>query len=413
MGRLKRKWSRRHLAMAAIFLIACLLRLSWVEDMEYKGDERYTFEVTQRAGVTEPWPLLGMPTGVGTLNPGMSVWEFIAMKKLFGITTPVGLARAVIFFSLLGIALLLWIAETSAARERKEWLWATALGAVHPYEVQLHRKIWTLSTFPLLTASMILFFRYRARNWAAFALGCVGSIMGQIHLSGFFFTGAMGLWAMAFDRQFKKVAFLLGGVIGSLPLIPWIPTLFSKDHPHPGYDYLRIFQPKFWYLAFSNSLGLQLYHSLESQFWDYLRYPIVHGYPTYLVTGAYVLSSLIGFGLLGYAILGAWRERRRWRDWAIGRASSTAFTQNAILIGMGVLMALASVHVLRHYMAILFPITYLWFARVALRHPRGDQWLTGLACALLCMSGMFLYYIHVNHGASSADYGVAYIWQKR
>src|SRR5437868_8153218 len=74
---------RAHLVESA-FVVAALvlgafLRFAWLADMEYKGDERWTFERTQHVPGVDPWPALGMPSSVGLLNPGLSLWVFVVL----------------------------------------------------------------------------------------------------------------------------------------------------------------------------------------------------------------------------------------------------------------------------------------------------------------------------------------------
>src|SRR5690349_10298122 len=86
-------------------LAGVLLRVTFVEDMEYKEDEEYNFTQTQHIGVTQPWPWYGIASGVYVVNPGMSIWVFTVLAKLFGIHTPTSLAHAVQLFALVGMSL--------------------------------------------------------------------------------------------------------------------------------------------------------------------------------------------------------------------------------------------------------------------------------------------------------------------
>jgi len=71
------------LIAGAAVLAGCVLRLAWPGVIEYKADEQYMFERSQRAGVSEPWPALGMPSGAGGVpNPALSVWSFAGLARL-------------------------------------------------------------------------------------------------------------------------------------------------------------------------------------------------------------------------------------------------------------------------------------------------------------------------------------------
>src|SRR5262245_22627509 len=78
----------------AAVLAGAGLRLAWVEDIEYKGDERWTFERSRHVGRTEPLPWLGMPTSFEVRHPGGTVWVFVALGRLTGAREPTDLARA-------------------------------------------------------------------------------------------------------------------------------------------------------------------------------------------------------------------------------------------------------------------------------------------------------------------------------
>ena len=121
-----------------------LLRVLFVEDMEYKEDEEYNFIQTQMIGVTHPWPWHGMNSGVYLANPGMSIWVFAILAKLFRIHEPTALAHAVQGVAWLGICLIIpfayrWIQDR---QERQLWLWAYALAMVNPFLILYQRKLW-------------------------------------------------------------------------------------------------------------------------------------------------------------------------------------------------------------------------------------------------------------------------------
>src|SRR5262249_8844333 len=86
------------IGLVVALLAGASLRLVWVEDMEYKADEIYMFEQTQKASRDEPW--LGMESGVGLRNPGMSVWIFLLLAKVTGAEEPTALCRVVMVLNI-------------------------------------------------------------------------------------------------------------------------------------------------------------------------------------------------------------------------------------------------------------------------------------------------------------------------
>src|SRR5690348_14212299 len=91
-------------AFAGVILAGAILRLVACADMEYKADEIWTFVQTQ-PDPNRPFPRLGMPSSAGMDNPGMSVWVFMGLGRLFGADNPVSLARIVQLLSIAAIGL--------------------------------------------------------------------------------------------------------------------------------------------------------------------------------------------------------------------------------------------------------------------------------------------------------------------
>jgi hypothetical protein len=176
---------------------------------------------------------------------------------------------------------------------------------------------------------------------------------------------------------------------------------------------------RFWLLWVTESFGFGLEHSLGADYVDFMRYPVVLGRPTHLVAGLHVLLGFLAAWLLISAIL----RRGPARSWAAaaGQNSPTAFTQNACLVGFGVVFTATFLPVYRHYMLITFPLMFVWLARMALRHQRpivgnltaGRIGLMSLWSAQAILSATFLLYIHENPRSIRGDYGIPYRVQVR
>ena len=425
-------WSR--LATAActwqVGLLACLilgavLRLIWASDMEYKADEIWSYEHIQRVRSGEPMPLLGMPSSQGVLNPGMTLWIFLPLAEMVQARNPVDLVCAVQIVNVLAlIALAAFGLRIVPRPEREVWLWATALVSVNPLAVLFSRKIWPQSVFPILTMGFLLSWWHRERRIGAFCWGLIGACFGQVHPSGFFFAGGFALWAFLFDR--KRVAWrswFLGNCIGGIGMLPWLHYVLTADTlgPHKIRSWVHVLEVRYWYRWLMGTLGYGLDNSLDADFADFLRHPLVAGQATYLG-----LVLHIAIGVLGAAILvvGALRLRSRWTKESlgsmfIGRESATAFTQNAGLWGYGLVLTFCFTSVHRHYMILLFPLQFVWLARMALGssgEPNGTtrHGRTLLAAMVVCqalISVQFLNYAHTQpilHG----EYGVPYRMQQ-
>lgn len=416
-----RFWSGRAGVLGLSLAIACgiLYRLIWPFDIEYKGDEAWMFEKTQTVGVSEPWPTLGMPTCSVFRNPGMNVWVFVGLGRLFGVTDPPGLARAVQITNVVAILLLIvFIYRLIPKEEREPWLWAAALVSLNPLAVVFHRKIWQPCVFPLFTLFFLAAWWKRERLLGAFLWGAIGACLGQIQMAGFFFAAGFVAWALLFDR--KSVhwkGWFVGSVVGSIPLIPWILYMLNREAGEAARDLEieHLFEGKFWMRWVTDPLGISLHYSLENDFGDFLRYPILGGVPTYLVLLLHVSLFALATVLLARAAVYLVQKRGEWRTLWVGRDSKTAFTQNAALWGFGICLTVSLTPINRHYLLVATPLTFVWLARHALQN--GSVWgglrlgrgmLLSLCLTMGLISASFLTYIHVNQRRINGDFGMPY-----
>lgn len=418
--------------LLAVLVVALgiTLRLTWVTDMEYKGDERFMFDRSQHVGREEPWPELGMESGVGTRNPGMSIWFFAVLARVFGATTPLSLDRAVILLNCGALVVLAFFALRSVPEEEREpWLWATALAAVNPIAIYLQRKIWAQSVLPLFCVLFLIGFRRRDRYWGAFLWGLIGAALGQVHMSGFFFAAGFFLWDAVLGRGTKEaprprakwIAWVVGSSIASIPLIPWIKYVLGPHEKGPPYSWNEVLSFRFYRLWFSDTLGLGLDSSLGAQFMDFMRHPIFVKDPD-LTPVLYLHGVAFSAGLVIAAagLVSVWQRRHAWFSGVrtplafvrtLRTVDETTFAISAALLGYGLLLTFASVHVWRHYLIVTFPLEWVAcaaLAKRALAPARARVVLAALFVATLGISVAFLDFIHVNHGAIRGDYGPSY-----
>jgi len=71
------------------------LRFAYPGDIEWKGDERWTFDHAQLIIAGGQWLWLGMNSNVGLPNSGLSLWVFAALFAIFEVRTPLEAARTV------------------------------------------------------------------------------------------------------------------------------------------------------------------------------------------------------------------------------------------------------------------------------------------------------------------------------
>jgi hypothetical protein len=422
--------SRRWMCFFIVsFIVGAILRISLGGDIEYKYDEWFMFDQAQNAGITEPFPTLGMQSGVGVRNPPMSIWIFLALKRVFFASSPPQLARAVQIMNILALAGLLAFAfRRIEAPLRESWLWAFALVCVNPIAIYLQRKIWAQSTLPIFCVLFIWAWSKRERRGWALVWGLVGMWLGQIHMSGFIFTAAVVIWTAAAgvlrqtDRKTAWIPWLIGSGLGLLTMMPWLHYYAQIQRDH---SLTRVFLSWFvfpelhslyWQLWVSGPLGLGLSWSLGNQeFLEYLRYPLIGGKAACLMG----LAHLVILGLAGTAVIRFLLRYRRepvsLQSAILGKPGSDShLLLAAAFIGYGILLTLNVGFIPGHYLLVTFPLEWLWWAFIFKKAFSGRvmRWmLVSLWGCQLILSIGYLGYIHVNQGAKTGDYGVGYQYQ--
>jgi hypothetical protein len=419
MRELLKKPQAKYWALGLAVLVGILFRLIWAADMEYKGDELYMFERSQKVAVSEPWPWLGMPSGVGTNNPGMSIWLFVGIARLFQATDPIALVRGVEILNCLGLILLAVFAARWASdnqEEREAWMWGAAIAAVNPLAVLFERKIWTCSAFSLITVIALIAYMKRERKTGAFFWGLLGACLGQIHMPGFFFSLALVIWATVFDpnrKQTRWILYFMGSVIGALPLIPWLKYMYENPHSHPGLGGSLSLQ--YWGFWLSDATGTGLHYSLQADFWQFLRFPKLGEHPTFLNGALQVTLLVIGIFILQGAAYRFLKFEGSKLDLILGKTSSTSLALSGSFFGFGLLITLAGVFIHRHYLLVAFPLEFIWLGRIGLYQRSlhfGRKALLSMCLIQALLAASFLYYIHVQGGSPNGDYGIAFSRQK-
>ncbi|HET6879307.1 MAG TPA: hypothetical protein VFI31_04100 [Pirellulales bacterium] len=403
------------LALALVFAAGILLRLIWLEDIEYKGDEAWTWLHASAAGRTEPFSWVGMPTSAGPENPGMSLWVFVPLAWLSD--GPVDLARGIACLGMASLGVWVWFACRLPAAEREMWLWAAALSAVNPLTVVHHRKIWPNCMFPLLVSLFLMCWQRRERRLPAFFWGVLGACLAQINLSAGFFSLSFVVWAcLANRRSVAWASWFAGSGLASLPLIPWYHyvSTVSRQPRVSTPKWARLFEFKFPIRWLTEPLGFGLDHGLGDDWVDFLRQPVVEGTATWFVALLHFVALAAGV-VIGWNWLKKWRATSRgWRSSLFPTDSYTALVCSAAFWGYGVLLTLTCLPMHRHYMIVAYPIALLWVAYAALQIHRGDlpalalsrKLLTGLVVVELLLSASFLSYVHLKRDIHG-DYGVA------
>ena len=383
----------------AFLIFGSVLRLIWPLDMEWKFDEKWMFaKGLAIAQGHEPWPWLGMPSGVGLRNPGASIWPFGALAYIA--PTPVGMTFAIAILNTLGLwALVLWVRRTWPKEHQALGMWGVALYAVTPLAVLFSRKIWAQDVLIVLVVPWLWGHRTRQSFAGACVWGCFGALLGQIHMSGFF--AAAGLLIVTLIQERFRVrgvtiaGWLLGSVLGSLTLLPWIAYVFSPDAAgasHAG------FSIKFFVEALRHAWGLGLEYPLARAYHELLKGPVVAGVATHL-------AQVARYGLLLLLLWGVIARAYEAREMKALRLPEPIYTYGGCVLVTGLLMIAARVEVYEHYLIVFGPMLHI--AAVWLVLSRRVAALS--LCALQAfLTACFLLFIHSHGGAPNADYGKSY-----
>jgi hypothetical protein len=404
--------TRQAFVLFAIIAFGLFLRLVWIGDMEWKDDEQWMFKNAHAVAASGHFPDAGMRSGGGIVNPGMSVAIF-ALVALFT-DHPLEMNRVVQIINIVAIlCFLFFVFKRVEEPERETWFLGIALAAVSPLAVLFSRKIWAQDMLPILSFIIILAHSYRGKRWGAFLWGLAGALIGQVHMSGFFFAAGLFVFTLLHDHynkiKFRWFYWLLGSAIGSITIVPWISFLLHNPQISRQ-SFWHIFQFNFYLYWFLDSQGLNIMYSIRKEFWELIKEPFIFGVPTYLIAMLHLfLVVAAGFTLVEiwkYAKKGIlfMKRRKPVREFFLN-LSSTQFYLFAILLGLGIFMPLSGTVIYPHYLICAFPFSYIFLAKMLHKHTRI---LYGIIFAQLLITISFLTYVHDHNGVVKGDYGKAY-----
>jgi len=403
-----------------------IYRLIWLQDIEFKEDEAWTFTQVQAFWQTHHLLLVGMPSSAGLPNSGMSFWVFLAMSSILPLSDPLALARAVQLMNVVAILLLATFALKGVERsEREPWLWSVALVSVNPLAVLFSRKIWPQDTLPIFTVAMLVGWWYRRRWWGAFVWGLVGALLGQIHLGGFFFSAAFVGCTLLFDRHSVRWStWFAGSILGALPMVPWLmvaigfaQNAYGMNQYGPHFILRRIINSIYLFIRhwLSMSLGLDLQYSLGDNFAAFLAYPTIGHTRIYLGAALFGVVILIFSIILVRLAVRIYARPHATIELVFGPRSPTTLALNAAFWCYGLLLTATLLPVSLHYFIIAFSLPGLWLAWLARVGSRGTigsaansrLLLSALVLAQACLTIAFLSYIHETQFING-DYGTVY-----
>ncbi len=402
---------------AAAVATGAALRLVYHGVIEWKGDEKWSFFHAQAMAASGVWPPIGMPSSIGPPNPGLSLWVFTGLMKLFHARTPPELAGAVQLMNVAALAAFAVFVFAAIPRARREpWLWALGLWAVNPVTVILERKIWPPSTLPLPMVGFIVAWWFRRNPFAAFVWGLLGALMTQVHMGVAFLAFAFVAWTLVHDRRaFPWLPWLIGSALGALPAIPWMLDILG----HGSHAHTRLTAPSasFYMRWFAQFFGYSAQYTLgKREFATYLAGPRLGHAPTYVMGALQVVLVVVALVVLVRGVRAALGTPVRLGALLFGDSPETTLIA-ASFFGYGgflTLITFVGAASERHYMIVIFPIMALWAAMTVFwadrgaKRPRARQILAALCVLQAAMTFGLLSYIH-QKGVIAGEFGAS--WQ--
>ena len=391
-------------------LIGTLMRIIWPEDMEFKSDELRIYEIAMAIANQhiEP-PLLGIGSGAGFKNPGMSTWAFALLAMVS--SDPIGMVKIIMWLNVLTLfGFFAFVIYHFKNHEAIPWLWGIALCSVSVIPVILSRKIWAQCLMPPIAFCIFLAFWYRRKVYASFLFGLIGACIGQIHMSGFFFSFSLLTWAIYQERKELKtkwlrwLAWFTGSLIGTLPLIPWLGHLANKKGGS-NYFFWEFFTFKFFTQWNGIAFGINIKEYLGDRvfFTDFIRYPIIAGMPTYLMAIAHLFLAVTSL----YFIFNWLWLRFKLKEKNIFRHRYPVLTNILMIYGVigGLTYSLSGFSVHAHYLLVFLPLPFVWYAMLSYQK---DKWILASLLLQFLITITFLILIHTNRGYANTGYGKPY-----
>lgn len=368
--------------------------------MEWKGDEQSNFARAIAAAHDGVFPWLGTISRAGILNPGFSIWPFALFARLTA--DPVAMVQWVQWSNVIALWAFFWLFTRAVPAEgRGVWLWGLALFAVSPFAVMFSRKLWMPDILPIFGVAALWGHFYRRTRIGAFTWGLAGALIGQIHLSGFFFAFALAWATVVRDsrreelRATRWMYWIAGSLIGGAILLPWLSALTTGHAGHSAYHFREILTLNFYPQWFLAAWGVELAGSRYAGI-EFLREPLVWGHPTYLMLLAHIF--LAGASLWITLRWFATGLRPRFDE-------QLTFYVLVMFIVVGVLLTFSGVRVRPYYLIVVAPFIHLWAAGVM--WPR-RRLLASVAATQMLVAATFLVFVHRQGGVPWTEYGRSY-----
>jgi hypothetical protein len=363
---------RELLLLAAILLLATVLRVAWPTLTEFKFSEArleaLALELTREGRL----PLVGVPSSAGFDHSPLSVYLYVPAFILT--TDPI---PATIYGGLMGVAavaLCWWLARRWSGGGCYAALVAALLFAVSPWAVAFSRKIWQVTFVPVLALAFVglmVSALVRGRRWSLGWALVVYAVLVQVHPSAVSLGLALLLWLIVFWREVRLLPLLVGAGLALLTAVPFLVHQVQSDWP---------------VLSALGALPESIYDFTAARLaWEAITGRGIHA----LAGEAYPLLEIVPqlgwfFNVVGWLTIGAglwlaWRSVTGWRSEDVNRRQAARV--DLILLSWLVVPIVFnlrySLDLHLHFFALVLPAAYLIVGRAveSLGHQLRIRWL--------------------------------------
>lgn len=397
-----KSYSSFHKLIIFFSLIAgILLRFIWLEDMEWKWDEQWMYLHASDWANQHIWPEIGVMSGGGIVNTGVSTWPFIVFRYYH--LDPVQMAFAVATLNSLGILIFYFALK----KWKPEWsdliIPGLAITSIHLLHIVFSRKIWAQDLLPFFTSIAFWGFVMRSRWIGVFSWAFGLAMTMQVHMSGFYLAASMIIAAIWYDGGIKKSFTWLWKISMFivwflLPSLTWFLNVISHSG-NASTSISNIFKFEFFIRLLSDTLGINVFYSLGKSTQDFFAAPYNYLNFVFLFILAVILIIVI------YKLF----TKRQLRA-TIWQNRESKFLFLGYVIFPSILFTISGIPIRDHYMIVLFPMVQILFTIVVYHfQPKLISWI--LVCQFW-ISSNFLLFVHKQpqiHG----DYGVPYSEQAK
>ncbi len=360
---LARRTARRHaLPAGAALVVGAVLRLLWLGDTSFLGDQAQLLALGRSAADHHAFILTGIPSSIGSLNLPASTWLYAPFALLGG---PLGATIFTALANILAIALLYAIAARYLSRRAgfaAALLYATASGPVH-----YARFIWQQNLLApvvlLLFWVILLAVVERRHGWLGWSVLLWG-VATALHPTAAPLLGLIAV-ALAFTWRDLRRRDLAWAAVALVALFG--PTALWEALSH-GYDLVgaqHFSQGHTVFDTWALTYLLQLMQPATAQAYGASSFYVAIGRGV-AVLGAVIAALLIAAQVWLVATLAAPWLRRAGAGWVAPARTALADARWRVALLLALWEALPLTFMLRHsrsvephYLLVLLPAAYL------------------------------------------------------